>query len=176
MRGLAFRDDNDPETRAHFLLMTADQLPQTATHTISHHGAPKPTRGNKASAKWTDVFDVQNAEHQKLSVLPKPLAFHPLEFSSARQPAIFGKRKVRSWHYVAQNPYSKSLPGKRHSREDFASDRAELSYGEGDGFTFTFVSVLVSVFVSGAGVSCLLMTVVLLSLFSAGGVTVVDFS
>ena len=54
-------------------------------------------------------------------------------------------------------------------------ERAELSYGDGDGFTFTFVSVLVSVFVSGAGVS-LLMMVVLLSLFSAGGFTVVDFS
>ena len=54
-------------------------------------------------------------------------------------------------------------------------ERVELSYGDGDGFTFTFVSVLVSVFVSGAGVS-LLMMVVLLSLFSAGGFTVVDFS
>ena len=52
---------------------------------------------------------------------------------------------------------------------------SEWNYGEGDGFTFTFVSVLVSVFLSGGGDS-LLITVVLLSLFSAGGVTVVDFS
>jgi hypothetical protein len=78
--------------------MTADKLAQTPTHTISHHGAAKPARGNKASAKWTYVFDVQHAEHQNLSVLQKTLAFYPFEFSSARQSAIFGKREGRSWH------------------------------------------------------------------------------
>lgn len=90
--------------------MTADKLAQTPAHTISHHGAAKPTRGDKAGAKWTGVFDVQNAEHQKLSVLQKALAFYPLEFSSAREPAIFRKRKVKSWHYLTRIRTAKVFP------------------------------------------------------------------
>jgi hypothetical protein len=102
--------------------MTADKLAQTSTDTISHYSAAKPPRGDKAGAKGTGAFDVQNAEHQKLSVLPKAFAFYPAEFSSARQPAIFGKRKVRLWHYVAKNLYSKSLPGKLAFWEDLAKN------------------------------------------------------
>lgn len=90
--------------------MTSNNLAQTPADTISHHGAAKPTRGDKASAKWTGAFDVQNAEHQKLSVLQKALAFYPLEFSSARQPAIFGKRKVKWCHYLTRIRTAKVFP------------------------------------------------------------------
>jgi len=106
----------------------------------------------------------------------KSLRFLPARIQQRASAADFWETKGE----IVALGCEKSVQQKSSQKTAFlgrlCKERAELSYGDGDGFTFTFVSVLVSVFVSGAGVSCLLITVVLLSLFSAGGFTVVDFS
>jgi hypothetical protein len=70
---------------------------------------------------------------------------------------------------------------KTRFREDLAKFRAEQNYGVGDALTLTLTSALLSTSAARrgapftAGVSCLLIAVVLLSLFSAGGFTVAVF-